>query len=120
MKYLLYVTALVIATYSLSCKKQYSTDLGMCDLSLQTVFKADNWSGNLSYYSDLKKWAVNVHINNTIDGLRTCIICPDIPDSLKTVGRTVTFSGDVKESNGKPAPLVGGQEIYIVLPTKLK
>ncbi len=57
---------------------------------------ATNLSGPIGYYNDIRKWAVNVPIQNTIDGLRTCIICTDIPDSLKTIGKIVTFSGDLK------------------------
>ena len=53
-------------------------------------------------------------------GLRTCILCIDIPDSLKTIGRFVTFSGELKESCNKPKPELRGQEIYFVYVTILK
>lgn len=81
---------------------------------------AANWSGTLGYYNNLRKWAVNVPIPNSIDGLRTCIICTDIPDSLKTMGRIVTFSGALKESCNNPAPDLRGQEIYFVNPINLR
>lgn len=119
MKYILNLMSIALIANSFSCKKQNLCDTDMCDSKRKTVFKADNWKGTLGYYNNLRKWTVNVHIPNTIDGLRTCIICPDIPDSLKTMGRTVTFSGDIKESCGNITPELRGQEIYFVTPTKL-
>lgn len=105
----------------LSCKKKINTcELDMCDARRKTIMTATNWSGPLGYYNNLRKWAVNVPIPNTIDGLRTCIICVDIPDSLKTMGRIVTFSGELKESCDNPRPELRGQEIYFVNPTKLQ
>lgn len=105
----------------LGCKKDINTcELDICDVRRKTVMTAINWSGPLGYYNDLRKWAVNVPIPNTIDGLRTCIICVDIPDSLKTIGRIVTFSGELKESCNNPKPDLRGQEIYFVNPTKLE
>ncbi len=103
------------------CKKKINTcELDMCDARRKTIMTAMNWSGPLGYYNDLRKWAVNVPIPNTIDGLRTCIICVDIPDSLKTLGRIVTFSGELKESCDNQRPDIGGQEIYFVNPIKLQ
>jgi hypothetical protein len=105
-----------------ACKKrQFNTcEFNMCDDRRTTVMTAINWSGTLGYYNDLRKWAVNVPIANSIDGLRTCIICTDIPDSLKTIGRIVTFSGDLKESCGNPKPELRAQEIYFVNPRTIR
>lgn len=113
---------LLILVSGLACEKSKvnTYELDMCDARRKTVMTATNWSGPLGYYNDIQKWAVNVSIPNTIDGLRTCIICVDIPDSLKTIGRVVTFSGELKESYNNPKPELGGQEIYFVNPTKLK
>lgn len=105
----------------IGCIKKVNTcELDMCDNQRKTVMIATNWSGPLGYYNNLRKWAINVPIPNTIDGLRTCIICIDIPDSLKTMGRIVTFSGNLKESCNNPVPELRGQEIYFVNPTKLR
>ncbi|KAM3091635.1 hypothetical protein ACKFKF_32785 [Phormidesmis sp. 146-12] len=105
-----------------SCKKNKlnTCELDICDERRKTIMTATEWSGTLGYYNDIRKWAVNVSIPNTIDGLRTCIICVDIPDSLKTLGRIVTFSGNLKESCNNPKPQFFGQEIYFVNPTVLK
>ena len=111
----------MFAVLFVGCRKKLETcELDMCDSRRKTIFTATNWSGPLGYYNDLRKWAVNVPIPNTIDGLRTCIICIDIPDSLKTIGRIVTFSGELKESCNYPMPELRGQEIYFVKPTTLK
>ena len=113
---------LIIGTCSLSCKKTRvnTCEYDMCDLRRKTIMTATNWSGRLGYYNDIRKWAVNVPIQNTIDGMRTCIICSDIPDSLKTIGKIVTFSGDLKESCDNPKAQLGGQEIYFVNPTYIR
>jgi hypothetical protein len=111
----IYLTAIFL----FGCKKTDTCELDICDSQRKTIISATNWSGTLGYYNDLRKWAVNVPIPNTIDGLRTCIICIDIPDSLKTLGRIVTFSGELKESCNNPKPELRGQEIYFVNPTTL-
>lgn len=92
----------------------------MCDARRKTIMTATNWSGTLGSYNDLRKWAINVPVPNTIDGLITCIICVDIPDNLKTIGRIVTFSGELKESCNNPRPNIVGQENYFVNPTRLQ
>ena len=115
---------LIVTLFLLSCKKKTtevsSCSYDSCDPNRKIVMIATNWSGPLGYYNDLRKWAVNVPIPNTIDGVRTCIICNDIPDSLKVIGKFVTFSGELKESCNNPTPELRGQEIYFVKPTNLK
>jgi hypothetical protein len=116
------ISILLILVFGLGCKKSKlnTCELDMCDERRETVMTVNNCSGPLGYYNDLRKWAVNVSIPNTIDGLRTCIICVDIPDSLKTIGRIVSFSGELKESCNSPKPELRGQEVYFVNPTMLK
>lgn len=115
---------LTISIIALSCKKSKieidTCTLDSCDPKRKTILVANEWTGTLGYYNDIRKWAVNVAIPNTFDGLRTCIICTDIPDSLKSIGNFVTFSGELKESCDNPKPELRGQEIYFVNPTKLK
>lgn len=106
-----------------SCKKdkdKTSCELGMCDKQRKTIDIATNWTGTLGYYNDIRKWAVNVAVLNTIDSIRTCIICTDIPDSLKTIGKFVTFSGELKESCSDPKPELHGQGIFFITPTNIK
>ena len=103
-----------------SCKKDSTNNTVPCDSKQPTLLIATQWRGTLGYYNDLRKWAVNVSIPNSVDGVRTCIICSDLPDSLKVLGSTVTFSGELKVSDNNPKPTLGGQEIYFVNPTLLK
>jgi len=120
MKNLLVFTLAITLVAFISCKKQDDNPTyDVCDSRRKTVMTATNWTGYLGYYNDLRKWAVNVYIPNTTDGIRTCILCTDIPDSLKNLGQVVTFSGDLKASDGSPAPTRGGQEIYYVTPINL-
>lgn len=103
-----------------NCKKTKSCEYDSCSPNRRTIYKAVNWSGPIGYYNDLRKWAANVSIPNTIDGIRTCIFCTDIPDSLKQLGKIVTFSGDLKENCENVQPNFFGQEIYFVTPTVIK
>lgn len=106
-----------------SCKKnreEFNTcSYDACDSRRKTVVVASNWRGQLGYYNDLRKWAVNYHLPGTYDSTMTCIICTDIPDSLKTIGTVVNFSGEIKEGCGSPSPTFYGQGIFYVNPTKL-
>lgn len=113
---------IIIVSIVISCKKnkQSSCDYDVCDENRTTVHTANLWVGYLGYYNDIRKWAVNYQIPNTTDGLRTCIICTNIPDSLKQIGRQVIFSGNLKESCNNPKPELGHQEIYYITPTILK
>ncbi len=122
MKQILFILFIFSSFNICGCKKSKIDTclLVSCDETRLTVMTATDWSGTLGYYNDLRKWAVNVSIPNTIDGLRTCILCTDIPDSLKTIGRIVTFTGDLKESCNNPKPELRGQETYFVNPIKLK
>ena len=106
-----------------SCKKNRvdvnTCEYEACDSRRKTVAVASNWRGQLGYYNDLRKWAVNYHLPGTYDSTMTCIICTDIPDSLKTIGTTVSVSGEIKEGCGSPSPTFYGQGIFYVNPTKL-
>ena len=121
--YFLSLSILLILTITnSSCKKnkKINCDLEACDSRRITIITANNWSGQLGYFNDLRKWAINYHVPNTIDSTLTCIICVDIADSLKQLGKTVTFSGDIKDGCGSPKPDLHGQGIYYINPTKLK
>lgn len=120
MKQISILLILISIVFSCGKSKVDTCQLDSCDDRRLTVMTAEKWTGTLGYYNDLRKWAVNVPIANTVDGIRTCIICTDIPDSLKFIGRTVTISGALKESCNKPSPQIGGQEIYYIKPTYLK
>jgi hypothetical protein len=115
---------LVICITSISCKKTKeeidTCSYDSCDPRRKTIQIAQDLEGKLGYFNELRKWAVNVSISGTYDSTLVCILCKDIPDSLKTIGRTVTFSGEIKESCGYPKSAFFGQGIYYVNQTKLK
>lgn len=114
--------AFAILLQSNSCKKIKSTntcELGGCDPSRKTVAIASDWSGQLGYYNDLRKWTINYHIPGSYDSIMTCIICVDIPDSLKSIGKFVAFSGNIKEGCDYPKPTFHGQGIFYINPTIL-
>ncbi|MCB9034391.1 MAG: hypothetical protein H6553_11170 [Chitinophagales bacterium] len=121
MKKLILIQSLAFLLFAFCDRNETdSCDYDMCNPNRSTILVAENWTGYLSYYNDLNKWAANIHIQGTIDGIRTCIICSDIPDSLKIIGKTVVISGELKESCDTPTPVLGGQEIYFINPTKLQ
>lgn len=113
---------IILTTTNSSCKKckQSNCDFDACDSRRTTILTATNWSGQLGYFTDQNKWAINYHLPNTIDSTLTCIICVDIADSLKQVGRVVIFSGDIKDGCGSPKPDLHGQGIFYINPTNLK
>ena len=118
-----FLFVLTILLQSNSCKKNETTnacELDGCDPRRHTVATASDWSGQLGYYNDLRKWAVNYHIPGTYDSTMTCIICVDIPDSLKSIGKLVVFSGEIKEGCDNPKPTFYGQGIFYINPTKLR
>ncbi len=101
-------------------KDSHAREGDICDTNRRTVTTANDLTGRLGYNNELEKWVINAPIPGTIDGLRTCIICGDIPSDLKIPGLSIVFSGELKESNGYPKSQLGGQEIYYVRPTKIK
>jgi hypothetical protein len=118
----LFVLLLLIS--AISCKKTKgkidTCVYDSCDPNRKTYLIANDLQGRLGYFNDLRKWAVNVNVPNTYDSVLVCILCKDIPDSLKTIGRVVTFSGEIKEGCGNPKPSFYGQGIYYVTHTKLQ
>ncbi len=116
------MTMLPVLFFCSSCKKNHvnTCSYDSCDPKRNTIAVATNWVGTLSYYNDLRKWAVNVHIQGTYDSTMTCIFCTDIPDRLKNVGHTIVFSGDIKEGCGNPKITFYGQGIFYVNPTNIK
>ena len=115
----------LIALAVFSCKKKEidtsdTSKLDNCDPKRKTILVATEWIGTLGYDNEMRKWTVNTQIQGTYDGMRTALICVDIPDDFKRLNNLVIFSGELKESNGTPAPKLGGQEIYYINPTKLE
>lgn len=121
MKYFLANTTLLLILCA-ACKKNHinTCNYDSCDSRRQTVAKAINWAGTLSYYNDLRKWAANVTVNGSYDSTMTCIFCSDIPDSFKLIGHKIIFNGDIKEGCGNPQNAFFGQGIFYVNPINIK
>ena len=113
------MAALVIAMPG-CIKKSSASDSEICDINRTTILVATDLVGQVGYNKEMAKWVINVSIPGTYDGVRTCIVCGDIPGDLKIQGLSVVFSGDLKDSNGYPRPQLGGQEIYYVRPAEIK
>lgn len=115
--------SIIIITISLFACNKSDQNLPVdnpCSNSQPVVMTANNWIGTMAFNNSIRKWAVNVPIPNTIDGLRTCLICGDLPDSLKINGKLVTVSGQLKDSNNNPKPEIGGQTIYYITEWTIK
>jgi cytochrome c-type biogenesis protein CcmE len=112
----------IITTSLFACNRsdEYLPLNNPCNNSHPIVMTANNWIGRMSYNNSVEKWAVNVPILNTIDGLRTCIICGNLPDSFKVNGKQVTISGQLKDGNNNPKPEIGGQVIYYITEWTIK
>jgi hypothetical protein len=116
------ITVIAFLCILISCNKTKtpSSTCDSCDAERNTVYFALDWVGQMSYNNEFKKWTVNVRIPNSIDGTRICILCTDITDSLKVVGKIATFSGELKETCGIITPQIGGQEVYSIRPSKIQ
>jgi hypothetical protein len=116
------IIVVVISCILMSCNKTKTTTstCDSCDAVKNTVYFALDWVGQIGYNNEFKKWTVNVRIPYSLDGTSTCILCTDIPDSLKVVGKIATFSGELKETCAIVTPQIGGQEVYSIKPSKIQ
>ena len=47
-----------------------------------------------------RRWMINVFDDRSSGVIKTCIICGDIPDSLKLMNKQIEFSGALKDACG--------------------
>lgn len=47
-----------------------------------------------------RRWMINVFEDMSQGLKKTCIICGDLPDSLKLMNKQVVFSGELKDACG--------------------
>ena len=113
-------TMMIFINYGCKKTKVDTCTYDGCDSGRKTVVIADNSGGYMSINSTTGKWAVNSRILGTIDGTRTSIICIDINDSLKVIGKSVIFSGEIKEGCDYPKSDVPFADIYYITPTKIQ
>ena len=66
-----------------------------------------------------RRWMINV-FNNPGSGLKmTCIICGDIPDSLKVMTKRVVFSAELKDACGIADNEVD-RKFFIITPSSIR
>lgn len=116
----LYTVLLGFLVSSSACKKTTNENCDACNPIKNTVYIAAGWQGLIGYNSNVSKWTVNKFVPNSIDGIQVAIICTDLPDSLKVIGKQVIFSGEIKESCANTNIQIGGQEIYSIKPSTIR
>jgi hypothetical protein len=121
MKKLHIFTIILLAIFQLQCKKITSCNADICSSKRITKQTASNQEGVMGIYinNNERRWMINV-FNNPGSGLKmTCIICGDIPDSLKVMTKSVVFSGELKDASG----IVDSNEeikFFIITPSSIR
>ena len=70
-------------------------------------------------HGNVDKFTIDVYVPNTIDSQITGIV-EDLPSDFRTEGMFVIFSGEYKESNENPEPMLGGQSVYSLIVSSIK
>jgi hypothetical protein len=112
--------AFAVSNIMIACKKTKTNTCNPCEAAKNTVYFALDWTGKMTYNNDIKKWVVHAKVPFSIDGPSVFIVCAEIQDSLKVEGKVVTFSSDVKESCAAITTPFGGNDIYSIMPSKIK
>lgn len=116
----LFSTFQIIILFGCKKTKADSCAYDGCDSRRKTILVANNSEGYMSINNATGKWAVNLRVDGTIDGIRCCIICTNINDSLKIIGKSVIFTGEIKEGCNYPKSDVPFADIYYISPTKIQ
>lgn len=114
-------TILLFAMFQLQCKKIASCNAEICSsqrTTKQTVTNQEGLMGTFTNNSD-RRWMINVFNDSGLGLKMTCIICGDIPDSLKLMNKKVIFSGELKDACG----VVDSNEeskFFIITPSSIR
>jgi hypothetical protein len=102
------------------CKKTDACKEDICSANRITKKSFTNQAGIMGTFTTNteSRWMINV-FNGGPGPVATCIICGDIPDSLKIMNKQVVFSGDLKDACGIVDPEEENR-FYIVRPTEIK
>lgn len=95
-------TIILLAMFQLQHKKITFCIANICSskrITKQPVTKQEGEVGNYIINND-RRWMINFFINSGSGLKMTCIICGDIPDSLKIMTKRVVFSGELKDACG--------------------
>ena len=121
MKKLQLLTIILLAMFQFQCKKITSCNADICSNTRTTKQTATNEEGVMGIFvnGDDRRWMINV-FNNPGSGVRmTCIICGDIPDSLKVMTKRVVFSGELKDACGI-ADNEDDRKFFIITPSSIR
>lgn len=102
MKKLHLFSILLLAMIQLQCQKITSCNADICSNERTTKATVTNQEGVMGTFTNNteRRWMINVFNYSTSVHVMTCIICGDIPDSLKLMNKKVVFSGELKDACG--------------------
>ena len=107
--------------FQFQCKKINSCNADICSNVRTTKQTATNQEGVMGIYinNNDRRWMINV-VNDlgAIVGT-TCIICGDIPDSLKVMTKRVVFSAELKDACGIADNEVD-RKFFIITPSSIR
>lgn len=112
---------ILLAMSQLQCKKINSCNADICSskrITKQTVTNQEGVMGTYLNNND-RRWMINLINNPGSDFRTTCIICGDIPDSLKVMTKRVVFSGELKDACGVADNDVD-QKFFIITPSSIR
>jgi hypothetical protein len=123
MKWMLKVMMVICLLWLMaSCKpfKQETCEFGDCDQRRLTKFAAIEQAGKIVYDNSIDKWGIESLVLGNANGRRIAFICGTLNDTFKVLNKQVVYTGNLKESCGKPRASFAEQEIYYVLPSAIR
>ena len=83
-----------------------------CNSRAKTVKAVADEAGIVTFDSTINQWVILVSIDGTYDSRDAGIVCNDLSDEFKEVGKWVIFSGEYKKYAGELRPAFPGQVYY--------
>jgi hypothetical protein len=111
---------LLMQLYSCKPFKQETCEFGDCDQRRLTKFAAIEQAGKIVYDNSIDKWGIESLVIGNANGRRIAYICGPLNDTFKVINKQVIYSGNLKESCGSPRPSFADQDIFYVLPSKIR
>jgi hypothetical protein len=111
---------LVISFTNFRCNKNNTNDF--CEVQRTEYLTVDDRHGMIGYYAKYNRWAIyaNISTPNNIDSRIVGMLC-DIPETMKSDGLRVIFSGKYNKFNISEniSPQIGGEELYYLSLSKI-
>jgi hypothetical protein len=104
-----------------SCRKIISCNADICNSKRKKLETVTNQKGimGISINNNDRRWMINVFDEYGLSAVKSCIICGDIPDSLKQMNKQVVFSGELKDACGY-YDNTENNKYFIVTPTLIR